>query len=169
MSSVLVVYGTGTGCTAGIAERIAATLSEKGAQVVVSDAKSAPTPKGFDAVLVGSGVRAAKWHKPVTQWVTSNSAALKKVPVAFFTTCLTMADAPEKADEVRAYTDPLVEETGVSPVDIGLFAGWHEPAKFTFVERTVLKMLKAPIGDFRDWDAIDGWTVDVAPKLGVVA
>jgi len=168
MSKVLVVYGTGTGCTAGVAERIGATLTDSGATVEVVAAKAAPTAAGYDAVLVGSGVRAGGWHKPAKEWVAANADALKAIPVAFFTVCLTMADA-EKADEARVYTDALIAETGVQPVDVGLFAGWNEPNEFPFVERTILKLMKAPTGDFRDWDAIDVWTTEVAGKLGVSA
>jgi len=160
MSKVLIVYGTGTGCTAGIAERIGATLTAAGATVEVVAAKGAPSAVGYDAVLVGSGIRASNWHKPAKEWVAANADALKTVPVAFFTACLSMADA-EKADEVRAYTDALIAETGVEPVEVGLFA------EFPFVERTILKLMKAPTGDFRDWDAIDAWTTEVAGKLGV--
>jgi len=166
MSKVLVVYGTGTGCTAGVAERIGATLTAAGATVEVVAVKSAPTAAGYDAVLVGSGVRAGSWHKAAKEWVATNADALKAIPVAFFTVCLTMADA-EKAPEVRVYTDALIAETGVQPVDVGLFAGWNEPKEFPFVERTILKLMKAPTGDFRDWDAIDAWTTEVAGKLGV--
>lgn len=168
MSKVLVVYGTGTGCTAEIAERIGAKLTDAGSTVEVISAKDAPTAAGYDAVLVGAGVRAGSWHKAVKEWVAANAATLKTVPLAFFTVCLSMADA-EKADEVRAYTDALISETGVEPVDVGLFAGWNEPAEFPFVERTILKLMKAPTGDFRDWDAIDAWTTEVAGKLGVAS
>ena len=53
----------------------------------------------------------------------------------------------------------------VQPVDISLFAGWNEPKHFSFVERTIMKMMKAPQGDFRDWAAIDAWSGKVAGQL----
>jgi len=167
MSNVLVVYGTGTGCTEGIAERIGEALARAGADVEVMPAEGAPGPVGYDAVFVGSGVRAGGWHKPVRTWVAANSDALQATKVVFFTACLTMSAEPEKADEVRAYTDSLIAETGVEPVDIGLFAGLNEPAKFPFLERTILKMMKAPQGDFRDWDAVDAWATDMAGRLAL--
>jgi len=167
MSKVLVVYGTGTGCTAGVAERIGKTLADKGATVEVVSAKDAPGASGYDAVLVGSGIRMGSWHAPVKEWVTRNAADLKGVPVAFYTACLTLANEPDKTDEVRAYTDPLVAESGVEPVDVGVFAGWNEPKQFSFIDRTVMKMMKAPEGDFRDWDKIEAWAAGVAPKLGL--
>jgi len=167
MSKVLVVYGTGTGCTTGVAEQIGKSLSDRGVTVDVVGAKEAPAPTGYDAVFVGSGVRAGNWHGPVKEWVAANAAVLKEVPVAFFTACLTMATEPGKSDEVRAYTDELIRTTGVKPVDVGLFAGWNEPKRFSFVERTILKMMKAPEGDFRDFPAVEAWTREVAPQLGL--
>lgn len=167
MSKVLVVYGTKTGCTAGIAEKIGATLAEAGVAVDVKPAGDKPDPAGYDAIVIGSGVRASNWHGFVKEWVATNADALKSRPVAFFTACLTMETNPEKADEVRAYTDALIAETGVEPVDFGLFAGMNDPKKFNLPERLIMKALKAPQGDFRDFEAVAAWTRDVVGKLGV--
>jgi menaquinone-dependent protoporphyrinogen oxidase len=169
MSKVLVVYGTGTGCTKGVAERIGDVLTKRGMVTEVVPAAGAPDPAGYDAVFVGSGVRAGTWHAPAKEWVTRNAAALKQIPVAFFTACLTLASDPAKTADVRAYTDPLIAETGVTPVEYGLFAGWNEPKEFSFVERTILKLMKAPQGDFRDWDAIDAWAASAADRIGTAS
>ena len=167
MKTALVVYGTGTGCTEEIAERIARTLSERGLKVELAPAAEAPDPAGFDAVLVGSGVRAGSWHTPVREWVAKYAAALKANEVAFFTVGLTLGTDPGKTAEVRAYTDTLIAETGVTPVDIGLFAGMNEPKRFSFLERTVMKLMKSPEGDFRDWDKIEAWAGESVDTLGL--
>ncbi len=167
MGTVLVVYGTKTGCTQGIAEKIGETLAAMGASVELAAAGAAPDAAAYDAVVVGSGVRAANWHGAVKKWVAANAEALKSRPVAFFTACLTMAAEPEKAEEVRAYTDPLIAETGVQPVDTGLFAGMAVMEKFSLPERLIMKAMKAPQGDFRDFEAVAAWTREVAGKLGV--
>jgi len=164
---VLVVYGTKTGCTAGIAEKIGETLVAAGATVDVKRAEEKPSPAGYDAVVVGSGVRASNWHGAVKEWVSANAGALKSVPTAFFTARLTMGTNPEKADEVRAYTDPLIAETGVTPVAIGLFAGMNQPKVFSLPERLIMKMMKAPEGDFRDYEAVAAWASETAPLLGL--
>lgn len=169
MSNVLVVYGTGTGCTEGVAGCLGKTIASSGHAVEVVSAKDAPDPSSYDAVLVGSGVRAGNWHAPVKEWVKSNAAALADKKVAFYTVCLGLATDPSKDAEVRAYTDPLVAATGVTPVEIGVFAGWNEPRRFSFLERTILKLMKAPEGDFRDWAAIEAWAGEVAPRLGLLA
>lgn len=167
MSRVLVVYGTGTGCTAEIAERIGVTLIRRGAKVHVVSAKDAPDPAAYEAVIVGSGVRAGNWHAPVKEWVAKHARTLKGKPVAMFTACLTLGQDPTKTDEVRAYTDTLISETGVTPIYLGLFAGLNDPKKFSFVERTIMKMMKSPVGDFRDWAAIEAWAGKTADAFGV--
>ena len=160
----LVVYGTKSGCTEGIAQRIGERFAAAGSSVEVFPAEQAPDPSAYDAVVVGSGVRAGSWHSAAKSWVETNAASLKDRPVAFYTCGLTITDEG-KADEVRAYTDPLIEATGVRPVDVGLFAGWNEPKAFGFAERTIMKLMKAPQGDFRDWDEIDAWADEIAPAL----
>jgi len=169
MSTVLVVYGTGTGCTEGVARRIGETVAKRGARVDVVPAKDAPDPSAYDAVIVGSGVRAGSWHAPVKEWVIQNADALRAGSVAFYTVCLTLATDPGKTGEVRAYTDALVAESGVTPAEFGLFAGSNEPKQYSFVERTILKLMKAPEGDFRDWDAIDAWADATAVEIGAVS
>jgi len=165
MSKVLVVYGTKSGCTAGVAERIGSALAATGAIVEVAPAEDKPDPAGYDGVIVGSGIRVGHWHAATKEWVAENADALKVRPTALYTVCLTIATEPEKVDEVRAYTDPVLAESGIEPIDIGLFGGWFEPKRFTFIERTVLKAMKAPQGDHRDWDEIDKWVAGIAPKL----
>ncbi|TDB37932.1 MAG: flavodoxin [Actinobacteria bacterium] len=167
MSKVLVVYGTKTGCTSGIAEKIGETLAAGGVTVDVKPAEDKPSPAGYDAIVVGSGIRASSWHGAVKEWVSVNADALKSTPTAFYTACLTMGTNPEKVDEVRAYTDPLIAETGVTPVALGLFAGMNDPKKFSLPERLIMKMMKAPEGDFRDFEAVAAWTTETAPLLGL--
>ena len=168
MSKALVVYGTKTGCTAGIAEAIGDALRAMGVEADVKRAEAKPELAGYDAVLVGSGVRAGQWHGSVKQWLTAHSETLKERPLALFTACLTMAATPEKANEVRAYTDPLLAETGLTPVDIGLFAGMNVTKTFSLPERLIMKAMKAPEGDFRDLEAVAAWTREAAPMLDLV-
>lgn len=167
MRSVLVVYGTKSGCTAGVAEKIGETLAQAGARVDVRPVAEKPDAAAYDAVVVGSGVRMGQWHEPVRAWVTANADVLKARPTAYYTVCLTLAQEPGKVDEVRAYTDPLIEATGVKPTSLGTFAGWNEPKHFSFLERTIMKAMKAPVGDFRDFDAIASWATGAATGLGL--
>jgi menaquinone-dependent protoporphyrinogen oxidase len=166
VQKILVVYGTKSGCTAGVAERVGKALAGRGAAVDVVPAQKAGSPADYGAVVVGSGVRMSRWHEPVRTWVGDHACTLKSKPLAFYTVGLRLVD-PGKAEEVRAYTDPLVRQTGVRPIDLGLFAGWNVPKRFSLIERLLLKTMKAPEGDFRDWAAIDAWAAKIAVPSGL--
>lgn len=165
---VLVVYATRSGCTQGVALRVAGALEKRGLRAVVHPAFDAPGPAGFDAVVVGSGVRGGQWHDAARDWVVRHSKELAGVPVALFTVGLEMASGVGKEPEVLAYTDGLIERSGVKPVGIGLFAGWFEPRRFSVVERAILNSINAPEGDHRNWAAIEAWVNSVVPMLSVV-
>jgi len=169
MGTALVVYGSKSGCTAGIAEAIADGLRALGVTVDVKPAEEKPDPSAYDAVLVGSGVRAGLWHASAKQWLVGHAVTLKERPLALFTACLTMHTNPEKADDVRAYTDLLLSETGLEPVAIGLFPGMNVPKAFSLPERLIMKAMKAPEGDFRDLVSAGDWAAEIAPRLGLTA
>jgi menaquinone-dependent protoporphyrinogen oxidase len=163
--TMLVCYASGTGCTKGVAERIAETLASTGARVDVAPMKSNPDLSAYDAIVAGSGVRAGAWHPVAKKWLTRNAPALKAKPLALFTVGIAMAHGPEKVSETLGVTDPLLAKTGLAPKDIGAFAGWFDRTKFSFLEPKIMEMAKAPEGDFRDWSAIESWAARVAPKL----
>lgn len=174
MSRLLVVYGTRSGCTTTIAHTVAdalrtgpATVEHPGprVEVDVADAESPVSPGSYDAVVVGSGVRGGRWHTAAQDWVMEHADVLRETPVAFFTVGLTVAVDPAAAGAVRRCTDPLVQESGVEPVDVGVFPGWYHPHKLVTGERMVARALAAAPGDFRDLDAVRRWARAVLPRL----
>ena len=162
---ILVCYASGTGCTQGVAERIGTTLARTNVRVDVASFASNPDPVAYDAVVAGSGTRAGSWQPVAKKWLTRNAAALNTKPLALFTVGIAMAHGAEKTAETLGVTDHLLEKTGLKPLDVGAFAGWYEPQRFTFIERKIMQMAKAPEGDFRDWAAIEDWATHVAPGL----
>ena len=66
---VLVGYATAAGSTAGIAERIAATLRVRGCEVVCRPVGPDLDPADFDAVLVGSAVHNMAWLPPAVDFL----------------------------------------------------------------------------------------------------
>ena len=94
MARVLVVYGSWAGSTAGVAHRVGKALSGQGATVIVVPAGSAPDPQAYDAVVVGTAIRAGQWHPSMKGWLSRHAPRLKNTPVAYFSVCLTPAVHP---------------------------------------------------------------------------
>jgi menaquinone-dependent protoporphyrinogen oxidase len=165
MGRVLVVYGSWAGSTSGIALQIGKALTAQGATATVVPAGSAPDPSAYDAVVLGSAIRAGQCHPSAKDWLCKHASRLQNKPVAFFSVCLTPAVHPLRGAEALGYALRLTSETGVHPVSSRAFAGVYDPAKLSLGERAKAKMWGARPGDFRDLAAIESWALTLAPKL----
>ena len=58
---------------------------------------------------------------------------------------------------------PVADRIGAR--DIALFHGTIEMEKLNFIEKSMVNTVKAPIGDFRDWEAIAAWAQGIAAAL----
>ena len=163
---VLVAYATGCGSAAEVAEAIGEEL-RAGREVDVRPVAEVSDLAGYGAVVLGSGIRAGRWLPQAVAFVEKNQEALSRMPVAYFIVCLTMReDTEENRSTVAAYLDAVREKSPqVQPVDVGLFAGAMDSRKLPFLLRLVVKAMKAPQGDFRDWEAIRAWAARVSTAL----
>ncbi|OQY21531.1 MAG: hypothetical protein B6I35_08255 [Anaerolineaceae bacterium 4572_32.2] len=119
---ILVTYASKCGSTSEVAEAIGKVLCDKGAAADVRPAKDVADASDYQAVVVGSAIRAGQLLPPATKFVETHQGALSRVPVAYFVVCLTMKDdTEENRRTVAAYLDPVREM--VQPVEVGLFAG----------------------------------------------
>jgi menaquinone-dependent protoporphyrinogen oxidase len=46
-----------------------------------------------------------------------------------------------------------------------VFPGRLEPTRLSAPERAVVTAMRAPVGDFRDWDAVRSWAAEIAAAL----
>jgi menaquinone-dependent protoporphyrinogen oxidase len=53
----------------------------------------------------------------------------------------------------------------IAPRDVTVFHGALDVAKLNWFERTLLRMMKAASGDFRDWNQIETWARQIAAAL----
>ena len=183
MSSFLILYGTGEGQTAKIAERIAATIAERGHEASAIDVRDRPesfTLNEYDAAIVGASIHVGKHQDEVRDFVTENRDALSGMPSAFFQVSLSSANE-EKHEEAAGYVESFITDTGWHPDRIGQFGGALRFSEYGFLKRLMMKQIakdllteeRKPGGDveFTDWDAVDAFTADVAAfvegRLGV--
>lgn len=163
-NEVLVAYATKAGSTQGVAEAIADTLREYGIRADLHPVSAIKNLNTYRAAVIGSAIRGGSWLPEATAFVQTHRAALERMPLALFTVCLTLQeDTPGNRAIVSAYLDPV--RAVVTPQAEECFAGMHDPRKLSLPFRAILRAMKAPKGDFRDWDAIQTWASSLPPVL----
>jgi len=164
---VLVVVATKHGATRGIAEAIARELGGEGDErasgltAILQDAGHAPAPTAFDAVVAGSAVYAGRWRETARDWVSMHAAALRARPVWLFSSG--PIGSPPFPPDLPHDVDALSALIGARGHQV--FPGRLDPALLDVGERAMATAMRAPFGDFRDWDAVRAWAAAVAAEL----
>ena len=188
MTRVLVVYASRHNATRGIAERIGEVLRADGLEAEVAPADQVAGVGAADAVVVGSAIYMGTWLKEGLEFINRNEVRLAELPLWLFSSgplphgteepstdrledALGPKDGPgsggrKKIDEITATTHPKDHR-----VFLGAFDP-NDPPKAT--SERLVRLLPAvknalPAGDFRDWDAIEAWTHEIAATLAAPA
>ncbi len=164
---VLIAYATRVGSTIEIAEEIASVLREWGVEVEVRSTHERLDVEQYNAVILGSAIRMGHWLPEAIEFLEQHRAHLKKIPVAYFTVCITMCeDTQENRETVLQYLNPVMQAVPeIRPISIGLLAGEIDTHKLGLLPRLTVKVIHAPVGDFRDWTTIRNWASVIAPVL----
>lgn len=160
---VLVAYASKHGSTKGIAEAIANRLRETGTDAEARPLDGPVDPGGVEAVVLGSAVYAGSWLKEATEFAERHADALRRLPVWLFSSGplgIEVKDEEEQPRQLGELTKML------KPKDHRVFFGALDRSNLGFAERMMVKAVKAPEGDFRDWDAIRAWADEIAASLG---
>jgi menaquinone-dependent protoporphyrinogen oxidase len=166
MEQILVAYGTKYGATAEIAERIGQVLREAGLETEVKGAGRAGDPGAYSAVVLGSAVYMGQWRKEAAKLLKENEAALAGKPVWIFSSGPTGEGDIEELMSGWSFPGglkPIADR--IQPRDMAIFHGAADESKMGRFDRWILKRVKAPVGDFRDWDAIEAWARTIAEEL----
>jgi len=160
---ILVAYATKHGSTAGVADAVAHELDEAGFEVEAAALPAVDSLEGYDSVVLGAPLYMGT-PLDLAAFVARHRDALTRVPVAAFATGLTPAAPEPKPEQVEQARKALIDALSpVRPIAATLFAGALDPAKMGLAERAVTRLLRAPSGDFRDWNAIAGWARTLVP------
>jgi menaquinone-dependent protoporphyrinogen oxidase len=166
MERVLVAYATKYGATAGIAEKIGQVLQEAGLPTDVLPAGRVRDLSPYRAVVLGSAVYMFHWRNEAAKLLKALAAAQVDRPVWLF------SSGPTSETDTEAFMEGLKLPKALQPVadriqprDVAVFRGVLDLTKMNPFERWVMSRMKAPTGDFRQWDAIEAWAASIAQTL----
>lgn len=160
---VLVAYASKHGGTRGIATRIAERLSAAGVDTRLIDMAQTDLVVGFDAAVVGSAVYMGRWMKDAIAFVRRNRSALRDRPLWLF------SSGPVGPEPLPEAKDAADLRSLFTVLDHRTFDGVIDRGALSVAERLIVKAVKAPQGDFRNWDEIDSWAQTIAGALTVPA
>jgi menaquinone-dependent protoporphyrinogen oxidase len=161
--AVLVAYASKHGSTQGIAERIAEKLRQLGKEAEARPMNAIEDPESYEAFVIGSAVYYGSWLKEATEWVHRNQAVLAERPVWLFSAGplgVEVKDTEQQPKEIAEF------QQAIRPRGEHIFFGALDHSKLSFPERMIVKAVRAPEGDFRDWEAIESWAASIAQDLG---
>jgi len=160
--SVAIIVASKHGSTREIGEEIARNLRHSGIGSTLYDANEDVNLQGRTGVIVGSAIYIGKWMKEARSFIETNQQQLRQMPVWLFSSGPIGDQPPDKAIDANAI-DELIAASGAR--DHQVFYGKLDPADLSRTERFVTKLVHAPEGDFRDFEAIDGWAEEIASVL----
>ena len=161
---MLIAVSSKHGSTRDIGGSIAETIRETGIEVSVADAEDVESVAPYDAVIIGSALFMGRWMAPARALVTRSADLLRTRPVWLFSSGPMGRDIVDPADSAEGIK--LLELVGGR--DHRLFAGKADRHELGFGERAILRMVKNPYGDHRDWPAIREWAMSIARELTAV-
>lgn len=164
--NILIAIASRHGSTREIADAIAHDLRTRGHATMVQNADDVRTVEGYDAVIAGSAIYMGNWLPEARRFVDRNRERLAAIPVWLFSSGPLGENDPQPQGD-PAHLDEIMRSLHAR--DHRIFVGKLDTGELGLGERLVVKMIKAPEGDFRDWAAIHGWAHDIASALAAPA
>ena len=160
--TVLVTYASKHGSTEGIAERVAATLRRSGIATDLQPVEAVGDVEPYTAVVLGSAIYYGSWLNEAREFVHRHEAALAARPVWLFASGPLGVEVKDTEPQPKEFAE---FQKSVRSRDPRVFFGALDYSQLSFMERMVVKGVRAPDGDFRDWKAIEEWAESIAHAL----
>jgi menaquinone-dependent protoporphyrinogen oxidase len=161
---VLVTTASRHGSTEEIAALIARVMRLHGMDTVELAAADVDDLSGYDAVVLGSAVYAGHWLAPATSLVSRFQAQLAERPVWLF------SSGPVGFPLTPAKAEDMTRVVGaIGAIEHRLFAGRIDRSELGRLERAMVRMVRAPEGDYRDLGEVSHWAAAIAETLVAAA
>jgi menaquinone-dependent protoporphyrinogen oxidase len=165
-NKVLIAYASKYGATAEIAEKVGEVLHQAGLPAEVLPVKQIRDLTSYDTVILGSAVYIGQWRKEAAKFLKSNEKELVRKQVWLFSSGPSGEGDPVELLQGWQFPKGLQEIADrIQPRDIAVFHGYVNMEKVNFIEKSMITNIKAPVGDFRNWEAITAWASGIARAL----
>lgn len=165
---ILVTYGSWMGSTAEVAERLGKVMRELGAQVDVIDGKQLKSAAGYDAVVIGTAVRAGMVPAATRKALRKAAHDASGKPTAGFVVCAAMTDpnnAKRESESAEYLTKVVAKFPAVQMLAVKPFAGAFLFENGRGLMAKMVEKMAARGKDFREWEAIEAWAREIYPRL----
>lgn len=162
----MIAYSSGLGSTKEVAQEIGNVLaSEASFEVTVQSVDDVGDIHNYDAVVVGSSVRADRPLANVRDFISRYRFALPQKKVALFAVCLSANNKAGKQKVIDEYLSQITEKyPQIKPVSLGAFGGQIDFDQLNSVMQMLMEKVLEKTGipttgsvDTRDWDYIRSW------------
>lgn len=163
---VLIAVASRHGATSEIANEIGKHIREAMVHppiaVDVRPIRDVGTLDGYDAYVVGSAIYAGHWMNEAVEFTRRHQDVLREAPTWLF------SSGPVGTPLKPADADPVdltsvIQVTGA--IEHRLFAGRIDRQQLGIGERFLVRAMRAPEGDFRDWAAVREWAAQIVERL----
>jgi menaquinone-dependent protoporphyrinogen oxidase len=113
-------------------------------------------------LVLGSAVYVGNWLKEAKELLEGRGDELARRPTWLFSSG-PVGDPPKPEEAEPVGIAEAVERIGARGHVI--FAGKIDRGALSFPERMMVRALKVPEGDYRDWDEIRAWAKSIASEL----
>jgi menaquinone-dependent protoporphyrinogen oxidase len=161
---VLVIVSSRHGSTDEIGDAVAEVLRERGHEVERLAPADVSSFDDVDAVVLGSAIYMSQWLEPARDLIARHADELRRLPVWMFSSGPVGPEAAPGSATARIHA--LLE--AVEPLDYQVFSGVVDRSVLNLRERSIVRMVGAVEGDFRDWTAVRGWAAAIADTLAAV-
>jgi menaquinone-dependent protoporphyrinogen oxidase len=165
-NKILVAYASKYGSTKEIAEKIGEVLKQEGLQADILPVKGVKNLADYKKVVIGVAMYMGMWRKDAVNFLKENEKLLSERKLWIFAT------GPSGKGDPKELLKGVIVPNGLKPVidrikpqDTVAFHGKLDPEKMKFMEKWIIKNVKAEMGDFRDWDMITKWAKMIAEAV----
>jgi menaquinone-dependent protoporphyrinogen oxidase len=160
--TLLVAFASKHGATEELARSIAATLEGQQLDVTVGRMEEVEDVEAYDAFVLGSAIYMGSWLREARGFVDEHVETLAHRPTWLFSSG-PIGSPPHPAASDSFNVPDLLATTHARGHKV--FGGRLDKGELALSERALAGALRVPSGDFRDWEAVTAWALEIAHGL----